>query len=265
MKQLLLAPIRHPVITIALLFIVIGFQFQEQIFDLPEPASRSDAQTHAAELDKPLDAASSKQAPADTSTPAVAAVESTPPSSAADEEPAAAVAGSEEAIEPAAPAVAPEPGMASHDEKSVVQDSSVEHPPQLATPEPPVVTDEGVEVEQTAQAVTQAAQPEAGRTYQEQIEMARVTAHRGNPTAALWAYQRVVESFPEQLDARGEWADLLLRFRRWPQAMEQYRLVLDALYSTGQDERAQRIVRVLGQYSPAFARDLEAIVSPRGD
>jgi len=119
----------------------------------------------------------------------------------------------------------------------------------------PLVADDGVEVQQSAQ-------PETDGTYQEKIQMARVTARRGNPAAALWAYQQVVENFPEQLDARGEWADLLLRFRRWPQAMEQYRLVLEALYSTGQGERAQRIVRVIGRYSPAFARDLEAAVSP---
>jgi len=255
MKQLLLAPIRHPVITIALLFIVIGFQFQEQIFDLPEPASRPAPKAQAAELDKPLDAAGDKQMPADnTSTPAVAAVERMPQAAVVEEPSAAVVAESEKIATPAAQVLTTELDLVKHDEKPAVQDLSAEQPSMSAVAEP-LVADDGVEVQQSAQ-------PETDGTYQEKIQMARVTARRGNPAAALWAYQQVVENFPEQLDARGEWADLLLRFRRWPQAMEQYRLVLEALYSTGQGERAQRIVRVIGRYSPAFARDLEAAVSP---
>jgi len=99
---------------------------------------------------------------------------------------------------------------------------------------------------------------ETGSEFYAQLAKARALSLQGHIPAALFAYQRLVSDNPKQLDARGEWADLLLRARQWDMALQQYVMVIQGLNAAEQGDRAMRIKQIIGRYSPPMAHEIES-------
>lgn len=95
-------------------------------------------------------------------------------------------------------------------------------------------------------------------SFATRLAYARSLNRQGQVPSALTAYEQLVTEFPEQLDARGEWADLLLRTRQWTPAMDQYEIVIQRLHSLGKGERAKQIIQIIGRFSPPMAYQLES-------
>ncbi len=253
MKQLLLTPLRHPVLTVALLFVLIGIQFRQQIFELPEPENTPKAELKSSsKIDPP--SASAAEVSAEAQSDNVQAVEEGEVVSIEATEKGQSGASNEEsnrvATDEEQPGAVPISELPA--DKGSVTDAAPVVTASLPSP------DSGMK-----KVATEAALSTERLSFIEQLQTARMMAYRGNPVNALWAYQRLVEKYPEQLDARGEWADLLLRSQYVPQAMAQYELIVESLYSRGQEARALQVIYGIGQYSPPMAHELRSKFLPQ--